>query len=95
MSAGCSPTLSDDVSELKAYTSAGNYNPMYYAVAGLPSLFLTGAKAIYAMRIVGGLLSVAFLAVALTALASLQRWKLPLFVGSIAVTPWFCSCPEE
>lgn len=87
VSAGCSPTLSDDVSELKAYTSAGNYNPMYYAVAGLPSLFLTGAKAIYAMRIVGGLLSVAFLAVALTALASLQRWKLPLFVGSIAVTP--------
>jgi hypothetical protein len=60
---------------------------MYYAVAGLPSLFLSGPKAIYAMRILGGLLSAAFLAVALTGLASLQRWKLPLFVGSIAVTP--------
>ncbi|UKA63220.1 DUF2142 domain-containing protein [Arthrobacter sp. FW306-04-A] len=87
VSAGCSPTLTNDTSELKAYTSAGNYNPMYYAVAGLPSLFLTGVNAIYAMRILSGLFSVAFLALALTALGGLQRWKLPLFVGSIAVTP--------
>ncbi len=60
---------------------------MYYAVTGLPSLFLTGAKAIYAMRILSGLLSAAFVAVALVSLAGLRMWRLPLFVGSAALTP--------
>lgn len=87
VSAACSPPLAPGTATIKANTSAGNYNPMYYAVTGLPSLFLTGAKAIYGMRILSSLFSAAFLAVALTCLASLHRWKLPLFVGSFAVTP--------
>lgn len=87
MPAGCGPTLSGDTTMVAAYTSAGNYNPMYYAVTGLPTLFLSGGKAVYAMRIVSGLLSAAFIAVALTCLASLRRWRLPLFVGSFALTP--------
>lgn len=87
ISADCSPKLSAETNVVKAYTSAGNYNPMYYAVAGLPSLFLSGPEAIYSMRILSGLLSAAFLAIALTCLAGLQQWKLPLFVGSFAVTP--------
>jgi hypothetical protein len=87
ISANCSPPLSSDTTMVKAPTSAGNYNPMYYAVTGLPSLFITGAKAVYAMRIVSGLLSAAFLALALVSLAGLRRWRLPLFVGSASLTP--------
>ncbi|UVJ41629.1 DUF2142 domain-containing protein [Arthrobacter sp. CJ23] len=86
-SAGCSPRPSADTTMVTAYTSAGNYNPMYYAVAGLPSLFLSGSKAIYSMRIVSGLFSAVFIAMSLTCLASLRRWRLPLFVGSFALTP--------
>lgn len=85
--AGCSPALPRDESLVEAGTSAGNYNPMYYAAAGVPSLFLSGAEAIYAMRIIGALLSSTFLALALTALAGLRRWRLPVFVGFIALTP--------
>ena len=85
--ASCSPPLSSGTTMVKAPTSAGNYNPMYYEVIGLPSLFLTGAKAIYAMRVVSGLLSAAFVALALVCLAGLRRWRLPVFVGSLALTP--------
>lgn len=85
--ASCSPPLSSGTTTVKAPTSAGNYNPMYYVVAGVPSLFTTGAKAIYAMRIVSGLLSAAFVALALVSLAGLRQWRLPLVVGSFALTP--------
>ncbi|MET3946702.1 hypothetical protein ABIB49_001400 [Arthrobacter sp. UYCu512] len=87
VSAGCSPPVTSDTTIVKALTSAGNYNPMYYAVTGLPSLFLSGAKAIYAMRIVSGLLSAAFIAIAMISLAGLRQWRLPLFVASFALTP--------
>jgi hypothetical protein len=87
VSAACMPPIGADRSTTHAATSAGNYNPMYYAVTGLPSLFLSGAKAIYAMRIVSGLLSAAFVALAMISLAGLRQWRLPLFVGSFALTP--------
>ncbi|MDI3212586.1 DUF2142 domain-containing protein [Arthrobacter sp. AL12] len=87
IAADCSPQLPADETPIKALTSAGNYNPMYYAVTGLPSLVLSGAKAIYGMRVVSGLLSAAFLALAFSALGGLQRRRLPLFIGSFAVTP--------
>lgn len=87
VAADCSPTLTADETPVKALTSAGNYNPMYYAVTGLPSLALSGAQAIYGMRVVSGLLSAVFLALAFSALGGLQRRRLPLLVGSFAVTP--------
>lgn len=85
--AECSPELQRSASMVKAFTSAGNYNPMYYAAAGMPSLLISGAEAIYAMRIVGALLSAAFLALSLTALAGLRHWRLTVFVGFTALTP--------
>lgn len=87
VSAACLPDIGNDTSMVKAYTSAGNYNPMYYAVAGLPSLVLSGGKALYAMRIMSGLFSAVFIALAMASLAGLRQWRLPLFVGSVALTP--------
>lgn len=87
VAAGCSPPLPAEETPVKALTSAGNYNPMYYAVTGLPSLVLSGAKAIYGMRVVSGLLSAAFLALAFSALGGLHQRRLPLLIGSFAVTP--------
>ncbi|MDJ0351174.1 DUF2142 domain-containing protein [Pseudarthrobacter sp. PH31-O2] len=87
VAANCSPQLLQNPDPVKALTSAGNYNPMYYAVTGLPSLYFSGAKAIYAMRVISGLLSAAFLALTISALGGLRRPRLPLIAGSIALTP--------
>lgn len=87
VSAACSPQLPSDATIVPALTSAGNYNPLYYAMAGVPSLFLSGAEAVYAMRIVGALLASAFLALALISLAGLRQWRISVFVGFIALTP--------
>lgn len=87
VAADCSPGIPDATAVVPAYTSAGNYNPMYYAVAGLPSLFLSGEPAIYAMRIVSGFLTAAFIGLALACLRGLSQWRLPLFIGTFAITP--------
>lgn len=56
--ASCQPSLAGDLSEpARVSTSAYTYNPMYYAVVGLPSLLPgAGEHTVYLMRIV----SVAF-----------------------------------
>jgi hypothetical protein len=55
-------------------TSAGLYNPTYYALVGWPSLLLhTPHAAVFAMRIVSGILCSFFFAVAFTALMLLRR----------------------
>lgn len=87
VSAGCQPEIGSDTSLVPGYTSAGNYNPLYYAVAGLPSLFMSGETALYAMRILSGLLSAFFIALAMTSLAGLRRGGVPLFIASFSVTP--------
>jgi hypothetical protein len=68
-------------------TSAGLYNPMYYWLVGLPSLFLTGAPAIIGMRIASALLCTAFLAAGITALTNLRNPKWPVAAAAVAVTP--------
>ncbi len=88
VAAGCAPQVpASDTNPVEARTSAGNYNPMYYAVTGLPSLVFSGAKAIYAMRIASALIVSAFLALALASLASLRRGRLPLLIGAVSLTP--------
>ncbi|WP_426979500.1 DUF2142 domain-containing protein [Pseudarthrobacter sp. O4] len=87
LTADCSPSLPSDTTIVRALTSAGSYNPMYYAVAGIPSLFMSGDEAVYTMRIVSGLFTAAFIAVALFSLSGLRRWRAPLFVGTFAITP--------
>ncbi|MFD4423048.1 DUF2142 domain-containing protein [Agromyces sp. NPDC058484] len=72
-------------------TSAGLYQPFYYAMVGWPSLFIQNTEAaVLAMRAVSALICSAFLAVAFT---MLMRWSGRLIVGIgviAAITPmWF------
>ncbi|WP_255768403.1 DUF2142 domain-containing protein [Pseudarthrobacter sulfonivorans] len=84
----CVPPFSGDKSLLvDARTSAGNYNPLYYAVVGLPSLLNNGAAAVYGMRLVSALLSCLFLASAFSALSRLRRRKWAVAATAAAMTP--------
>ncbi|MET3919697.1 DUF2142 domain-containing protein [Arthrobacter sp. UYEF20] len=86
--AGCAPAIPpDDNYQTIGVTSAGLYNPFYYWLVGLPSLFMSGAPALFAMRIVSGLMSAAFYAAGFTALSRLRHPKWPLIAASISTTP--------
>lgn len=50
--ASCMPDLPPDSTEVTAYTSAGLYNPVYYAMVGLPTLWTNDAEtALYGARL--------------------------------------------
>ncbi|MCX2746525.1 DUF2142 domain-containing protein [Arthrobacter sp. MI7-26] len=86
--ADCSPDIPlDDTYTTIGVTSAGLYNPLYYWLVGLPSLFMSGAPAIFAMRIVSGLMSAAFYAAGFTALSRLRHPKWPTVAAAMATTP--------
>lgn len=70
-----------------AVTPAGRYNPLYYAVVGLPSLLPEGDGALYAMRILSAALTTFFVALGLRALAQTgpAPWAVPGLAG--ALTP--------
>lgn len=86
--AGCTaPIYSDDTFTNIGVTSAGSYNPMYYWIVGLPTLFMSGAPALYAMRLVSALLCAVFFAAGFTALTELRRPKYPVLVAALSVTP--------
>ncbi|WP_082178291.1 DUF2142 domain-containing protein [Arthrobacter sp. ZBG10] len=72
---------------IPAKTSAGNYNPVYYAIVGLGSRGLSGEPAIYAMRLINTWLVSFFLASIFCAAASLRRFQRPVIAGAIALTP--------
>ena len=81
------PIYSDDTFTNIGVTSAGSYNPMYYWVVGLPTLFMSGAPALYAMRLVSALLCAVFFAAGFTALTELRRPKFPVLIAALSVTP--------
>lgn len=84
----CVAPFSGDKDRLvDARTSASNYNPVYYAIVGLPSLAVTGTASVYGMRIVNAVLSCLFLAFAFSALVRLERRKWAVAGLSLAMTP--------
>ncbi|MEZ2389061.1 DUF2142 domain-containing protein [bacterium RCC_150] len=84
----CAPPIDASARDLvQGATSAGNYNPMYYAMIGLPSRLMGGAPAVYLMRALSALICSAFLAVAIGAAASLRRRFWPVATSLVAVTP--------
>lgn len=86
--AGCAPAVpSNDTYETIGVTTAGTYNPMYYGIVGLPSLWLSGAPALYAMRIVSSILTAVFLAAGFTALSRFLRPQIPVLLASVSMTP--------
>lgn len=71
---------------IQVSTSAGAYNPVFYLMAGIPSLYLSGDVALYGMRFVAALITSLFWASAVVASTFLgKRWT---FIASvIAITP--------
>jgi len=86
--AGCAPALEGDGSEtVTAETSAGYYNPVYYALVGWPTVFFSGETGIYAIRVVSALLSSAMLACAFMLVGTWQRRSIPAIGLLVALTP--------
>jgi hypothetical protein len=83
----CAPKVSLDRSLGTGETSAGNYNPVYYVLVGLPSRVMGGEAAIYTMRIISGLLNAAVLASVFAATSALRRPRIPLIAVAVTVTP--------
>ncbi len=79
-SAGCLPRIPNGSELVSADTSAGLYNPLYYALVGAPSLF-TGdtTAAILGMRVINALLCSFFLAAGFVLLVRLVR---PIIAGT-------------
>ncbi len=78
VTADCAPALGAEGGTPWFNTWVGTYNPVYYAVVGLPALALTGNDAVIAMRVVSALLSSALWGLAAAcAMSSLRRQWAP------------------
>ena len=85
--AGCEGKIPASGVTVRATTYVGLYPPLYYAIAGLPTLVWSSGSAIYLMRALSAL--VAALLYGLT-LALIARWsRAPLLVSALglALTP--------
>lgn len=85
--ASCQEPVTDSTADQSATTSAGSYNPLYYAIVGLPSLVLQGEPALYAMRLVSAALSAALLSLAVVALVQMRLRAWTLGALAVSVTP--------
>ena len=84
----CAPAIDgSDRGPHSATTSAGNYNPVYYAIVGMGSRGLTGEVAVYAMRLMSTWLTAFFLAATISAASSFRRFQMPTIAASVAFTP--------
>jgi hypothetical protein len=64
-----------------------NAPPLYYAVVGIPSLFLSGTSALYAMRLIGDLVNAALVALGIWLLFRYFPFRTPLVGALIALSP--------
>ena len=86
--AGCAPGLYGAGAEtVTTETSAGYYNPVYYALVGWPTLIFTGETGLYGVRIVSALISSAMLACAFMLVATWRRRSIPAVGLLVALTP--------
>lgn len=86
--ASCIPPAPDSLTLTSAQTTAGLYNPTYYALVGWPSLFIEDGKAaIFAMRLVSGLIVSFLLAATFTLLLGFGRPRLATVGFIAAATP--------
>lgn len=68
-------------------TTAGKYNPMYYAVVGWPSLLFTDVSGYYAMRAMSAILTCLFLAAAISPLLARAGSRFTAAAMLVTVTP--------
>lgn len=87
-SAACATFAADDPNEIVSTgTSAANNGPLFYAIVGTPTLFLTGDIALYGMRFVNAILCAGLLAAIFmqVSLFIISRWTTAAV--ALAVTP--------
>ena len=84
--ADCAPNLTGSKTLAEVPTTVGRYPPLFHAVVGVPTLVLSGNRAVYAMRIVAAGLAAGMLALGLTVAAPSRRTWLGLG-AAIAFTP--------
>lgn len=88
VSADCQTEAPGDPGRIVASaTTAGLYNPLYYALVGWPALVDGDSSGVYAMRIMSAVLSSAFFALAVMMVATWRRRALPLMALGAAATP--------
>lgn len=86
--ATCQPVLGTRLAvTTTAVTSAVRYNPLYYALAGLPSLVSNSMLTFYLMRLVSALLAAWLLALVVRTLTEVGRSFWPLAGLLVAVVP--------
>ena len=81
------PPVSDSSALVSATTTAGNYNPVYYAIVGLPSLVMEGRLGLFAMRALSAALTALFVGGMFAALFQLSRRRWAVTGAIVAVTP--------
>ncbi|MBC7761016.1 MAG: DUF2142 domain-containing protein [Candidatus Saccharibacteria bacterium] len=88
VSADCMKAVPGDTDRtVDARTTAGLYNPLYYALIGWPSLLFGDSSGILAMRIVSAILETLFFAISFALISSWHRATIPLVGFAVAVTP--------
>jgi len=73
--------------EVLAVTPAGRYNPLYYAIVGLPTLFPPGNAVLYAMRLISAALSTFLIALGLRSLTETTHRSWAVLGAAAALTP--------
>jgi hypothetical protein len=87
MPASCAPPIQNSTRSEPVAMEFSNYPPLYFALTGLPTLFLSGARSLYAMRLVSAAVSSALLALGLYLLVRYHPRRLALLAGVLAITP--------
>ncbi|NKY09932.1 DUF2142 domain-containing protein [Cellulomonas hominis] len=86
--AACIPDWPEDPAEtIQAVTTASTYNPLYYAIVGLPSLAPGGPETVYLMRAVSAVLCALALAWAFAQAATVRRADWVTLAVLLAMTP--------
>jgi len=79
--------MGDQRKIVSSTTSAGLYNPTYYAMVGWPSLIFHDDSGVYVMRLVSGVISSLFLAATVMMIYGWRRRVIPLLGFLAATTP--------
>ncbi|WP_282948089.1 DUF2142 domain-containing protein [Cellulomonas endometrii] len=86
--ASCFTGFDGDLARPSESTShVARYNPVYYALVGLPSLAGSSEVTLYAMRLVGAALNALLVALAARTVAELRRWHWPAAALVASLTP--------
>lgn len=85
--AGCSPALGGSPRVGVTTTYVGDYPPLYYALAGLPSAFSSRPAARRAMRIMSALISALLLGLALGVAITWARSRWMIIGSALTITP--------